>query len=387
MELKKFFLFFFPLEKIKKRDLFFSLFCLLIILILMFIPSAYEGAYQSKGIPVAARVLSVDDSGIQQIGIIKQGTQSLVLEISQGRWKGQSIAADNPLYGTFELDKIFKPGDRAFTVLSINNEGNIVSARVMDHYRLDVIFILLGLFFLFLFIFAGFTGLKAILSFVLTGVVIWKILLPGFLAGISPLPFAFGIVCFLTGSIIFLVGGTNRKGLHAFLGSISGVGLTCLLSLFFGHLFKLHGAVRPFAETLLQSGHFYLDMTGIFLAGIFISASGAVMDIAMDVAAAVDEIKNHAPQISRLELMLSGLKVARPVIGTMTTTLVFAYSGGFTAMFMAFIAQGVPLLNVINMHYVAAEILQTVVGSFGLVSVAPFTALISSFLGGKKNNS
>jgi uncharacterized membrane protein len=47
---------------------------------------------------------------------------------------------------------------------------------------------------------------------------------------------------------------------------------------------------------------------------------------------------------------------------------------------MAFMAQGVPLANTFNLVYVAAEVLKTLVGSFGLVTVAPFTALIGSLL-------
>ena len=43
-------------------------------------------------------------------------------------------------------------------------------------------------------------------------------------------------------------------------------------------------------------------------------------------------------------------------------------------------AQGVPLTNLFNLIYVAAEVLKTVVGSFGLVMVAPFTAVVGGFV-------
>jgi len=49
-------------------------------------------------------------------------------------------------------------------------------------------------------------------------------------------------------------------------------------------------------------------------------------------------------------------------------------------------AQGVPLSNLFNLIYVAAEILNTLVGSFGLVAVAPFTALVGAFLFGSKKS-
>jgi Predicted multitransmembrane protein len=72
--------------------------------------------------------------------------------------------------------------------------------------------------------------------------------------------------------------------------------------------------------------------------------------------------------------------VGRAVIGTMTTTLLLAYSGGYTAMLMLFISKGMPISSAVNINYVAAQILHTMVGSFGLVTVAPFTAIIGGFI-------
>lgn len=64
----------------------------------------------------------------------------------------------------------------------------------------------------------------------------------------------------------------------------------------------------------------------------------------------------------------------------MTTTLLLAYSGGNITLLMDFMAQGVPLTNLFNLVYVAAEVLKTLVGSFGLVAVAPFTALAGALI-------
>lgn len=47
---------------------------------------------------------------------------------------------------------------------------------------------------------------------------------------------------------------------------------------------------------------------------------------------------------------------------------------------MAFVAQGIPLTNLFNFIYVAAEVLKTLVGSFGLVTVAPFTAIVGALI-------
>jgi uncharacterized membrane protein len=49
-------------------------------------------------------------------------------------------------------------------------------------------------------------------------------------------------------------------------------------------------------------------------------------------------------------------------------------------MFLMFMAKGLPAQNLLNAPFVAAEILNILVGSFGLVTVAPFTAVVAGVL-------
>jgi len=326
-----------------------------------------------------ALVLSADNSLVQQFGIVKSGEQILEVRFLDGPWKGEVAEAQNQLVGKMELDKFFRPQDRAFAVVDAAG-GNIIDVILIDHYRLDIEAVLLGFFVLLVLFFARWTGAKALLSFVFTAVMLWKVLLPGYLKGYDPVLLSVAVTAALTGVIIFLVAGFNRKGLVAFLGAFAGLGLTCALSILFGRLFAIHGAVKPFAETLLYSGYPHLDLGKIFLSGIFIASSGAVMDLAMDVSASMNELYLHRPGLDRRNGIRSGFQVGRAVIGTMATTLLLAYFGGYSTMLMVFIGQGTPLVNILNLNYVAAEILHTLVGSFGLVAVAPLTAVIGGFV-------
>jgi uncharacterized membrane protein len=49
-------------------------------------------------------------------------------------------------------------------------------------------------------------------------------------------------------------------------------------------------------------------------------------------------------------------------------------------MFMLFMAKGLPAANILNAPFIAAEVLNILVGSFGLVTVAPFTAVVAGLL-------
>ena len=135
-----------------------------------------------------------------------------------------------------------------------------------------------------------------------------------------------------------------------------------------------------YSESLLYSGYSHLNLTQIFMASIFIGSSGAVMDLAVDITSAVNEVVEKKPDICVKEAICSGMNVGRAAMGTMTTTLLLAYSGGYIALLMVFMAQGTPISNILNYKYVSAEIIDTVIGSFGLVSVAPLTAIFAGIL-------
>ena len=94
---------------------------------------------------------------------------------------------------------------------------------------------------------------------------------------------------------------------------------------------------------------------------------------------AVYEVVQKRPDITAREAVASGFAVGRAACGS-TTTLLLAYSGSYIALLMVFMAQGTPVEFILNYKYVAAEIVHTVVGSFGLVTVAPLTAITSGLL-------
>ena len=354
--------------------------CLAMILILLALPTGFEGAlnYQEAE-RCSALVLSTDDSAIVDTGLVRSGEQLCELEILDGRFKGRTVTGVNMLNGSLEQDKIFSPGDRALVVVSHDGD-TITNVTMSDHYRLGWEMVLAAAFALFLILFAGRTGVRAIASFVLTVLVLWKLLVPLYLKGCNPVWVGLALTLVLTVMIIALVYGFDRRCLAAVSGSFLGILVTCVLGVVFTDLFQIHGAVMSYSESLLYSGYQHLDLTKIYMASIFLGASGAVMDLSVDITSAIHEVVEKRPDLSWREAVRSGLNVGRAAMGTMTTTQLFAYSGGYIALLMVFMAQGTPLDNLLNYKYVAAEIIHTVIGSFGLVTVAPFTALTAGWL-------
>lgn len=357
--------------------------CILFILFLFFLPTGYQEIYREAD-QCVAKVLETDDSAIIDTGLVRSGEQRCKLEIISGKFKGEQTEGVNMLNGSLEQDKMFYPGDTAQVVVSYDGD-EILMVTMIDHNRIPMELVMGAIFIIFLILFAGRTGIRAVLSFLLTILAIWKILVPSYLKGYNPIWMGLIFTLILSLLIIALVYGFDRRCASAVSGTFLGVLVTCVMGAVFTDLFKIHGAVMSSSESLLYAGYQDLNLTRIFMASIFIGASGAIMDLSVDITSAVYEVVEKRPDIGWKEAVKSGMNVGRAAMGTMTTTLLLAYSGGYIALLMVFMAQGTPLINILNYKHVAAEMIHTVIGSFGLVTVAPFTALCAGvFLTHKK---
>lgn len=334
----------------------------------------------SGSIPrVSVTVLSVDNSALQPLGIVYSGVQEVTAEITSGDHAGMVVEGSNYLNAALDKDKLFEVGDRAVAMLHMS--GGIPSAlTLIDHDRLGTQGLLFGLFGLLLILLGGVSGCGALVSLAASGVLLWKIFIPLLLKGYSPIWLALALVLVLTAVIDILVSGFRKQTLVALLGSLAGTSVTCVLAVLFGDLLKLDGGHLPYIVPLLSQSALTLNTRELFFAMVFIANSGALMDLSMDIASACNELHLHCPEISRRALLRSGMSVGRSVIGTMSTTLLLAYSGSYLSMLLYFAGQGTPLIDIVNYRFVASEVLITLVGSFGLVTVAPLTALIAATL-------
>jgi len=72
------------------------------------------------------------------------------------------------------------------------------------------------------------------------------------------------------------------------------------------------------------------------------------------------------------------MHIGQSVVGSQTTTLLLAYIGSYLTIMMVYMAQGTPLMNILNSQSVASEILHTLIGCIGLVLVSPLTSMVCS---------
>ena len=362
---------------ISKKNVVFILIFFAIIAALLALPTGFEDARQFKDAEKCkVLVEAVDNSSLINTGLIRTGQQVCTVRFLSGKFKMQTAEGWNMLGGSLSQDKLFRPGDKAQAVVH-HYDGEIISVNLIDYYRLDGELLLALAFAVFLVVFARGVGLRSVFSFAITILVLWKILVPLFLKGHNPIFVGLAAVAIMTFVILALVYGFDKKLLSSFCGAMSGIVFAMVLSIICTSSFHIHGAVMANSEALLYSGFQDLNLTRIFMASVCVGASGSVMDLSVDITSAVSEVVRNCPGISRKEAIKSGLTVARAAMGTMTTTLLLAYSGTCIATLMTFMAQGTPVYNILNNNIVAAEIINTIAGSFGLAMTAPLTAVIA----------
>lgn len=349
---------------------------IVLLALLWWIPTGFQKQIYVNSEGVKAKVVEVNNKGVYSTGMIQQGDQRCTIEILEGEHKGQQVEGMNLLTGKLEFDKMFKPGDEAWVLLELDSSNAVIFANMVDYYRIDQQIFLIGLFVILIIAFSGFTGVRTLLSFSFALLSIVKILIPCLLKGIPPLLVALMVGNLLTVMTLLLVAGCNKKAYTAIISSMICSLMTCLLAVVFGDLFKMHGAVMDWSESLLYAGYQHLDLTAIFQAGIYLACSGAILDLAIDISAALDEVIKNNPSVSRANLIKSGLSIGKSVVGSQTTTLLLAYMGSYITILMVYMAQGTPLMSILNSQKVSSEILHTFVGCIGLVLVSPLTAII-----------
>ncbi len=368
-----------------RKDIIFIILFIIMGIILILIPTGFERDiyYNAKG--EKARVLSTDDSTVIQTGLFRQGEQRCTVEILSGEHKGEVREAVNLLSGSLKADKMFREGEIAWTLIEMDDDENIIFINMIDHYRLSKEIVLAAILALSLIAFSGIRGIRTISSFAFAFLLIWKILIPFTLKGYNPLIISTAALIVMTIFTLLLVSGVNRRALSAILGSVSAILITVVLSAITTEYLALHGSVLEQSESLLYSGFMDLDLTKLLSGVVVLSAGGAIMDLSIDVSAAMWEVKEHSYGISRTALFKSGMEVGRAGVGTQCTTLLLAYMGSFLTLMMVYMAQSTPILNILTSKSIASEIMQSVLGALSLVLVTPLTALFASFLfDGKK---
>lgn len=307
----------------------------------------------------------------------------LTVEISSGLYKGHMLELPYiQVHPAYQIIMI-RPGDDV--LVQVESENNqITNAYISDYGRDRYLFYLTAAFVLSLILIGGKKGAKSLVSLLISGLAIFFVMLPMVFQGYNPIISTILISTAISIVTLFLVGGINNKTIAAIIGTTGGVLAAGILAIFFGSAAQLTGFSDEEMQSLLFiSGTASYDYRGILFSGMIIGALGAVMDVGMSIASAIEEIKIANPSQGPFSLIRAGMNVGRDTMGTMANTLILAYTGGAIPLMLIFMVYQTPLLRIINLDLISTEIVRALTGSIGLIIAVPITSLTAGLLFGR----
>lgn len=306
--------------------------------------------------------------------------QEVEVEVTSGIYKGQVLHVENHLMDNPAYDIIVEEGDRVELLLEVKDD-NIEAAYVTSYDRSVYVYYLAAAFIILLLVVGRMKGLKATVSLAVMILLILKILIPYMLKGYSPILLSVVVTVISTVITFLLIGGVTIKSLSAIIGTAGGVLIAASIAVIVGKLARLTGLGVEEARMLMYIPQgIEFDFQGLLFAGIIIGSLGAVMDVSMSIASSMDEVKHANPDVSTNELIKSGMNVGRDIMGTMSNTLILAYTGASIPLLLLLSAYENNLTSVLNFDFITTEIVRSLAGSIGLIVTIPLTAFITGFL-------
>ena len=252
---------------------------------------------------------------------------------------------------------------------------------ISDRWRLAELGILFALFVAAVVLVGGWQGVRALLGLALTAAIVVRVLVPGLLQGIPPVPLAVGLAILLTIAVIGLTEGLSRPGVAAILGTTAALCLTALLSAAAVAFAGFTNAADSELIYLQTEGGAGLDLRGLLLAAFVLGSLGVLNDVTVTQAVAVEQLRDEAG-LSGRALYASAFRVGRSHLGASINTLFLAYVGASLPLVVLFSVTQQPPGLILNGEGVATELVRTFVGSIGLVAAVPLSTAFATWLAG-----
>lgn len=327
-----------------------------------------------------AKVVKILQDNLEENGT-RVGEQKVRVRMLTGVRKGEELditSSSGYLFGA-----ACKPGMKVIVMQSVAGDSTVASVYTQD--REGVIYIFALIYLLVLCLIGGKQGIKGCLGLVFTFFCVIFVYLPLVYLKYSPFWTAV-FVCFITTLVtMYLIGGPTRKTCAATLGTLVGVILAGVSAWCFSKASGISGYNVSDIETLMTLWNTNrIQVGGLLFSGLLISCLGAVMDVAMSISSAIDEIYRQNLSLSRKELFKAGLRVGRDMMGTDSNTLILAFAGSSVSTLLLDYSYNLPYQQIINSNNIGIAIMQGLAGSFGIVLSVPFTVLICTILFHKK---
>lgn len=297
----------------------------------------------------------------------KYYNQEITAIIKSGEYKGKSITLNNTCSYSGVEDEGYKKGNYLF--VSLSGSEDKLSANILSVKRDMYVMVLICVFILGIVIFAGKKGVLSIISIIMN-IIIFTYALNEYVNGKDILKLCNLMIILFTMISLILASGINKQTVCAIISTLISVALIFII-------YKITKENFEQPEYMMME---YItnpeDLDHIFMAGVLIGGLGAIMDVAISISVAVNELINKDKNISVKNLISSVKEIGYDIMGTMINVLFFTYMCGTIPMLILKIKNGYKFLSIIKFQ-IPFEIIRFLVGAIGIVVTIPISGFIA----------
>lgn len=341
-----------------------------------------------------AKVISIENRNVETSQLAVDSTQQITTiefkaKLLTGPNRGKTVTAIQTIDSAYaKQHEEVKENDKIITYYEPANEGRLEQYSFAENYRSDALIFLVVLFLILIIILGRSKGFFTIISLVITVLAIFCVFIPAIINGRNVYATTIVVSIFTILMTLLLINGLNKKTLCAVLGNIGGIAVAGVIAILMSKLLKVTGFVdEEYAFIMTAQLKKPLDLIGLVWSGIVIGSLGAVMDVAMSISSAMNELSENMENKTFKKMLKSGMNIGRDAIGTMTNTLILAYVGSSIATVLLLTMYSRNLMYLFNIEMIVVEVMQSIVGSLGILFAVPATAIFAAHIFTKKDDS
>lgn len=306
------------------------------------------------------------------------GAQTVAAHITSGEWKGQTVTLSNS--NSYQQGAFCQVGTKIVAVVQPGADG-VLSGSVYNYDRTGMVYALVALFLAGLVLVGGRKGIATIWALVFTFGCVVFLYVPLLYSGMNGILAGTLAAVVILAVSLYILNGWSRKTRCSIVGTTLGVTISGVLATALGTAGHLSGFHASDAESMVYIANASgLNVGTILYAGILVSCLGAVMDVSVSITAALEEVHAKAPNLPMQDLVRSGLTVGHDMIGTMSNTLILAYTGTATGTLLTLYAYEMPYIQMMSYNAIVIEILSGLCGTIGVILTVPIQTVITAFV-------
>ena len=338
-----------------------------------------ENSYTAEVIDVNDEIKEKQEYGIETIENI---TIKFIAKINSGDLKNQEIEGFQYIDGIVEVNpKKIEIGDNIIVSLIQSRTSEDKVWTFIEYNRINQMIILLISFVVLLILFGHKKGIRSIISLIFTVLSIFLVFIPSIIKGNNIYIYTIIISVFIIFMNLLIINGANKKTFCAIVGNLGGFFAAGLIAVFVSNALNLTGLIDQDSMFLIMiNPDKPIDLRAVLWGSIVIGSLGAVMDVSMSIASALNELALNMESKRFKTFLKSGINIGQDAIGTMTNTLILAYIGSSLSVVLLMFVYYKDILLLFNLEMIVFEILQAIIGSMGILFTIPITSIFSAYI-------